>query len=111
MRASMYGLIGKMRATPGTSARRCWPILLESTEAMPGCLSYVVAQDPTDAEAIWITEVWTGAASHTIALAAGRAAGHREGAAADRRLRQPHRNGAGGWSWIAVVLVGRPRAR
>ena len=25
---------------------------------MPGCLSYVVARDPTDADAIWITEVW-----------------------------------------------------
>ena len=63
----MYGLIGKMRATPG-QRDALLAILLKGTEAMPGCLSYVVAQDPTDAEAIWITEVWTDAASHTASL-------------------------------------------
>lgn len=35
---------------------------------MPGCLSYVVAQDPTDADAIWITEVWDSAESHKASL-------------------------------------------
>jgi quinol monooxygenase YgiN len=33
-------------------------ILLGGVSGMPGCLSYVVAQDPTDLDAIWITEVW-----------------------------------------------------
>jgi quinol monooxygenase YgiN len=28
---------------------------------VPGCLSYVVADDPTDANGIWITEVWNPA--------------------------------------------------
>ena len=36
---------------------------------MPGCLSYVVARDPADADAIWITEVWVDAASHKASLA------------------------------------------
>jgi quinol monooxygenase YgiN len=63
----MYGLIGKMRATPG-QRDALLAILLEGTEAMPGCLSYVIAGDPADADAIWITEVWTDAASHKTSL-------------------------------------------
>ena len=63
----MYGLIGKMRATPG-QRDALLAILLDGTDAMPGCLSYVIAQDPADAEAIWITEVWTDAASHKASL-------------------------------------------
>jgi quinol monooxygenase YgiN len=63
----MYGLIGKMRATPG-QRDALLAILLEGTDAMPGCLSYVIAQDPADADAIWITEVWTDAASHKASL-------------------------------------------
>ena len=53
----MFGLIGKMRAAPGKRAELI-AILGESTEAMPGCLSYIVAEDTSDANAIWITEVW-----------------------------------------------------
>ena len=43
-------------------------LLLESTQAMPGCLSYVIATDPADADALWITEVWDSAASHKASL-------------------------------------------
>lgn len=53
----MFGLIGKMRATAGKRDELV-AILLEGTGAMPGCLSYVVAADPADADANWITEVW-----------------------------------------------------
>lgn len=63
----MFGLIGKMRARPGDRDALIG-ILLESTDAMPGCLSYVVAKDPADADAIWITEVWDDAASHKASL-------------------------------------------
>jgi quinol monooxygenase YgiN len=63
----MFGLIGKMRAQPG-KRDALLDILLENTAGMPGCLSYVVARDPADADAIWITEVWTDAASHTASL-------------------------------------------
>ena len=63
----MYGLIGKMRANPG-QRDALLAILLEGTEGMPGCLSYVIAQDPADADAIWITEVWTDDASHKASL-------------------------------------------
>ena len=63
----MFELIGKMRATPGKRDDLV-SILLDSTEAMPGCVSYIVAHDPTDAEAIWITEVWIDEASHKASL-------------------------------------------
>jgi quinol monooxygenase YgiN len=65
---SMYGLIGKMTATPGQRDALI-AILLEGTSAMPGCLSYIVAADPADPDAVWITEVWDGEASHKASLA------------------------------------------
>ena len=43
-------------------------ILLNGVNEMPGCLSYVVAQDPTDEDAIWITEVWDSQESHRASL-------------------------------------------
>lgn len=63
----MYGLIGKMRATPGQRDALI-AILIEGVSGMPGCLSYVVAQDPSDPDAIWITEVWDSQASHKASL-------------------------------------------
>lgn len=51
----MYGLIGKMNAAPG-QREALIAILQQSTTAMPGCLSYVIARDPVDADGIWITE-------------------------------------------------------
>ena len=63
----MYGLIGKMKAVPGQRDALI-SILLDGVSGMPGCLSYVVAQDPADADAIWITEVWDSKASHKASL-------------------------------------------
>jgi len=54
----MYGLIGKMTATAGQRDELA-NVLLGGTEAMPGCLSYIIAVDPADPDALWITEVWT----------------------------------------------------
>ena len=63
----MYGLIGKMKCTPGQRDTLI-AILLEGVSGMPGCLSYVVAKDPTDPDAIWITEAWESQARHTASL-------------------------------------------
>jgi reactive intermediate/imine deaminase len=63
----MYGLIGKMVATPGNRDTLA-AIILGGTDAMPGCLSYVVAKDPRDGDALWITEVWDSADSHKASL-------------------------------------------
>ncbi len=63
----MHGLIGKMNAVPGQRDALI-DILLEGVAGMPGCLSYVIARDPADADAIWITEVWDSAQSHKASL-------------------------------------------
>lgn len=63
----MYGLIGKMTAVAGQRDALI-AILLEGVADMPGCLSYVVAKDPADANAIWITEVWDSQESHKASL-------------------------------------------
>lgn len=63
----MYGLIGKIKATKGQRDVLI-AILLNGVNDMPGCLSYVVAHDPTDEDAIWITEVWDSQESHRASL-------------------------------------------
>ena len=63
----MYGLIGQMLAAPG-KREELLAILGEGTNDMPGCLSYVIAKDPTNADALWITEVWTDKDAHAASL-------------------------------------------
>ncbi len=64
----MYGLIGKMIAVSG-KREELIATMLEGVAGMPGCLSYVVARDPAQEEAIWVTEVWDSEASHKASLA------------------------------------------
>ncbi len=63
----MYGLIGKMKALP-EQRDALIAILLEGSGEMPGCLSYIVARDVTDPDAIWITEVWESQDYHQASL-------------------------------------------
>lgn len=63
----MYGLIGKLVATDGDREELA-AILLEGSAEMPGCLSYVVAKDAEDENALWVTEVWESQASHQGSL-------------------------------------------
>ena len=53
----MFGLIGKFVAHPGRRDDLVAAMTSDLGE-MPGCVSYVIAQDPTDPDALWITEVW-----------------------------------------------------
>ncbi|MEQ8298919.1 MAG: putative quinol monooxygenase [Hyphomonas sp.] len=64
---TMYGLIGKFTSTDGDRERLA-EILLNGLRDMPGCLSYIVANDPADANALWITEAWDSADSHKASL-------------------------------------------
>ncbi len=64
---TMYGLIGNMKAVSGQRDALI-ALMLEGIGGMPGCLSYVVARDPADADGIWITEVWDSAQSHKASL-------------------------------------------
>jgi quinol monooxygenase YgiN len=63
----MYGLIGKMVAHPG-KRDELLEILVKGIGPMPGCRSYVIAKDPLDANAIWVTEVWEDTGSHQASL-------------------------------------------
>ena len=63
----MYGLIGKITTVAGERDALI-KILLEGTALMPGCLSYVIARDASDENAIWVTEVWDKQESHTASL-------------------------------------------
>jgi len=63
----MYGLIGKMLAQPGRRDALV-EALLGGTGSMPGCLSYVIAKDDTDPDALWITEVWASREDHAASL-------------------------------------------
>ncbi len=65
--SSMYGLIGKILCTPG-ARNRVSEALLAGVQSMPGCQSYVVALDPTDEDAIWVTEVWDSETDHQASL-------------------------------------------
>src|SRR5690554_2524355 len=64
---TMYGLIGRIRTVPGQRDALI-EILVSGVAGMPGCLSYVVARDPSDPDALWVTEVWDSGASHRASL-------------------------------------------
>ena len=66
--AQMYGLIGKIVAVEGRREELA-EILLEGAGGMPGCMSYVVALDTEDEDALWVTEVWETEARHRESLA------------------------------------------
>ena len=62
-----YGLIGRMVARPGQAAALA-AVLSEGTGSMPGCVAYLVSRDATDADSLWITEVWRSKADHDASL-------------------------------------------
>lgn len=64
----MYGIMGQMNTASG-QRDEVIAALLEAIQGMPGCLSYIVARDVKDPDAIWITEVWDSADSHRASLA------------------------------------------
>lgn len=63
----LFGVIGQLKAKPG-QREALSNILLDATGEMPGCLSYIIANDPKDPDALWITEVWTSRDSHKASL-------------------------------------------
>jgi quinol monooxygenase YgiN len=63
----MYGLIGRFKVQSGKRDELIG-IMTSGAVKMPGCISYVIAKDPADADAIWITEVWDDQESHAGSL-------------------------------------------
>lgn len=63
----MYGLITKINTIQGKRDELI-VVLLDGTANMPGCLSYVIAKDASENDAIWISEVWSSKESHEASL-------------------------------------------
>src|SRR5829696_1245956 len=65
----MFMLHGRLAAKPG-QRDDLLAILAEGEqdERMPGCRLYLVAVDKTDADGVWVTEVWESQSAHTASL-------------------------------------------
>ncbi|QNN51168.1 putative quinol monooxygenase [Nocardioides mesophilus] len=65
----MFMLHGRLAAKPG-KREELLAILAEGEhrEPMPGCRLYLVAVDETDADGVWITELWESEDAHTASL-------------------------------------------
>lgn len=63
----MYGLIARIIAAEGRRAELI-AILSAGTQGMPGCHSYVIAEDAEQADTLWITEVWESSDAHQASL-------------------------------------------
>ena len=66
----MFMLHGRLAAKPG-KRDELLAILAEPAsrrERMPGCRLYLVAVDETDADGVWVTEVWESEDAHTASL-------------------------------------------
>jgi quinol monooxygenase YgiN len=63
----MYGLIAKLTLLPG-KRDEVITLLTQSSANMPGCFSYVIANDAANENVLWVTEVWESKASHDASL-------------------------------------------
>ncbi|NGP75466.1 antibiotic biosynthesis monooxygenase [Balneolaceae bacterium YR4-1] len=63
----MYGLIGKI-IVQSEKRDELIRIILDGTDNMPGCLSYIICKDAMNDNTIWITEVWDSKKSHQASL-------------------------------------------
>jgi quinol monooxygenase YgiN len=63
----MYGLMSRFKAQSGKRDELI-AVMVEGSVKMAGCISYVIAKDPTDPDALWITEVWDNKESHAASL-------------------------------------------
>jgi quinol monooxygenase YgiN len=65
----MYMLHGRLAAKPGKRDELLAIVAAgEQDEPMPGCRLYLVAIDETDANGVWVTEVWESADAHAASL-------------------------------------------
>ncbi len=62
----MYGLIGQIVVVEGRRSELA--AILTNLGAMPGCVSYVVANDTIREDTLWVTEVWESAEAHAALL-------------------------------------------
>ena len=65
----MFGLIVKLTSTPGHRAELIEVLGGDDSHTIPGCLSFIVAEDSAHEDVLWVTEVWESEASHHASLA------------------------------------------
>jgi quinol monooxygenase YgiN len=63
----MWGMIAKITVVSGKRSALA-EILSRNSKTMPGCLSYIVAEDSADENVIWVSEAWQDLASHDNSL-------------------------------------------
>lgn len=63
----MYGLITSMLVLAQNRQTLIDAVSAGSVD-LPGCLSYVVAEDAEDSSVVWVTEVWESADAHRASL-------------------------------------------
>ncbi len=65
-----FGLVGSFQAQPGQGDALAHVLVqaAEALEANRDCELYVVSRSPDDADAVWVTEVWTSAEAHRASL-------------------------------------------
>ena len=66
----MYGLIVKLTSARGRREELIEVMGGDDSHTIPGCLSFIVAEDAADGDVLWITEVWASEASHRASLEA-----------------------------------------
>ena len=64
---TMFGTIGRIKAITGKRDALA-AILASGSGEMPGCISYIVAEDLADANALWVTEIWESKEAHQASL-------------------------------------------
>ena len=65
-----FGLVGSFRAQSGQGDALA-DLLLRAAEALDAngdCELYVISRSPHDADAVWVTEVWTSRDAHRASL-------------------------------------------
>ncbi|SNX55652.1 quinol monooxygenase YgiN [Streptomyces sp. TLI_55] len=64
-----YGYIGSMKAKPGHRAEVV-AVLVAGAEGLrkAGCHLYVVTESATDADTVWVSEVWESKEHHDTSL-------------------------------------------
>ena len=66
----MYGLIVKLTAATGRRNDLITMMGGADSHTVPGCLSFIVAEDAANEDVLWITEVWETQAHHEASLQA-----------------------------------------
>jgi quinol monooxygenase YgiN len=75
---SKIGSYVKFTAQPGQGAALVAQLLIAAqlAQAAPGCEVYIINTSPTEADVVWVTEIWQSQAAHDASLANDDARAH-----------------------------------